>query len=841
MNNKFIYDLKNRAIQITSLGQIINTNIYQNYNFVSEVLPEGIMKQILKFYNNESVETREVSILDRELRLSLNSADINRKPCFLFFKLICTTKTKIFINALANTSCKLWMNSKIIAGSTFWFSPLVSIKVEKGDNIFIIELPEATSESFLEIRINKYVNEIKDDYVSILGSNYTISQNIANLLYNKIELYDKDLFEYILIPNDNLNIDIMQDVTLKLIERFPWNIVSEQKCKFNIKYTVDTSLQEYKNADNLNNIVYQFEYYNKAGTLCYTWAEQFFYPIDKAVDSIKKQAEKLLYSDSITEYDKLALEFHLNYYKKHAINHTSKFYNTHELKTAINYSNDEKHHDQLIYAEGFRKKYYRSNIDDCVDIYHVYVPKNYDKNKKYPLFITMSTGVYSWDASLIGQYTKETLIAVDISGRGVTLGSYVAESAFWEAMDDIIKVYSIDEKRIFLTGTSSGGAAVWAQSQAYPHEFAGIFTIAGPVDEKHVGNVNNLRIINVSSKYEHLYDSAFARAHKRLKQNTKYTGILADNMIHNDLAHIRCKEAFIDDMLRYHRESWPNHISYITERNRHRKAYWFEIDSIKFGKKSSKIQAYIKNNTIFVNVINVSGFTITLPPQINKNEFKIEINKKYTMTYYNYKQDKIHIRRKSKDYIMDEKLFPCDLRKGLGLLDVYLKPMRIIIPDKNNKTISNIASTFSKPSTNGFETIVYVEYPIIKIPDRIASIEEISLIIIDANYNHPFFNEVRALCPIKTDSTGFEYKSNRKNTDYCIMQMIQNPNNTNFSILYINYNKERLAERNLFTRKVVLPTYMNGVHPYTNNMALIFDGKRYFKIYEWGMDMEKIK
>lgn len=33
---------------------------------------------------------------------------------------------------------------------------------------------------------------------------------------------------------------------------------------------------------------------------------------------------------------------------------------------------------------------------------------------------------------------------------------------------------------------------------------------------------------------------------------------------------------------------------------------------------------------------------------------------------------------------------------------------------------------------------------------------------------------------------------------------------------------------------------MNGIHPYLNNEGLIFNGKTYFRIYEWGMDIEEI-
>ena len=38
---------------------------------------------------------------------------------------------------------------------------------------------------------------------------------------------------------------------------------------------------------------------------------------------------------------------------------------------------------------------------------------------------------------------------------------------------------------------------------------------------------------------------------------------------------------------------------------------------------------------------------------------------------------------------------------------------------------------------------------------------------------------------------------------------------------------EKLLRRNLFTRCMVLPSYIQGRHPYLNRSVLIFDGKNY--------------
>ncbi|HBT64477.1 MAG TPA: hypothetical protein DEB10_07450 [Ruminococcaceae bacterium] len=91
------------------------------------------------------------------------------------------------------------------------------------------------------------------------------------------------------------------------------------------------------------------------------------------------------------------------------------------------------------------------------------------------------------------------------------------------------------------------------------------------------------------------------------------------------------------------------------------------------------------------------------------------------------------------------------------------------------------------------------------------------------------------------DKSGFIYKNKRFNNEYVVMQVIPNPHDMDQSILYINSNQPRLFRQNLFTRKTILPSYANGLHPYWNNEALIFMNNKYYGIYEWGMNMEEIK
>jgi len=77
------------------------------------------------------------------------------------------------------------------------------------------------------------------------------------------------------------------------------------------------------------------------------------------------------------------------------------------------------------------------------------------------------------------------------------------------------------------------------------------------------------------------------------------------------------------------------------------------------------------------------------------------------------------------------------------------------------------------------------------------------------------------------DETGYVYDGKRYYGAYSVIQIVQNPWNSKYHIVYINTNDSRLYSKNLFTRTVCLPAYVNGWHPYLNRDVLIFDETGY--------------
>lgn len=266
------------------------------------------------------------------------------------------------------------------------------------------------------------------------------------------------------------------------------------------------------------------------------------------------------------------------------------------------------------------------------------------------------------------------------------------------------------------------------------------------------------------------------------------------------------------------------------------------MKGISKGKHYANLKAVVLDNEINISITNAIGFSVEVPPQIDKRNFAITINKKYKFEYKNFESNYIYYIKTANGYKETKNAnFNVKKGKGNGLLDVYLNSMRII-PLSTNEEINICAEKFSKPNNNSNHPQTYVEFPIINMSDSVTSelFSDNNLIIIDHNTKSEVLEKIRVLCPIKTDEKGYIYKRKRINGQYCIMQIIKHPYFNEKSILYLNTNNTELLKRNLITRKIIIPSYANGYHPFWNNDALIYNGKDYFKIFEFGMKIEKV-
>ena len=409
----------------------------------------------------------------------------------------------------------------------------------------------------------------------------------------------------------------------------------------------------------------------------------------------------------------------------------------------------------------------------------------------------------------------------------------MGEASFAEVLNDIFARYRIDRDRIYASGYSNGAYATWLLAQAYPSLFAAVVSYAGGMNKKNIKNLCNLFVVRVESPSDHRYLREGKQYDAGLAKLKNYQMLSVEACTHPAIDYISLNSSVFEELLKHKKDAYPNTIFYRTESNRHLESYWIKIHSIAPSKKYGAISARIKNGSVYITTQNISGVTVQLPPQVDLENGLVFINGKTVHCLRNSTKNNLHFQRTSGGFVLVEK--PADMKKkhGSGILDVFFDPLRVINCIPENSFGRKVAHIYSHPRMNTYISKTALAYPVASDVSLLADAsQKSSYIVIDQNADNPVLQRIKDHCPVKMSSRGFSYNGNTYIGDYCVMQIVRNPFQPDFNILYINTNKPEMYKSNVFTRNLTLPTYTNGCHPYLNNDILIFYQSKYFVAFD---------
>ncbi len=241
---------------------------------------------------------------------------------------------------------------------------------------------------------------------------------------------------------------------------------------------------------------------------------------------------------------------------------------------------------------------------------------------------------------------------------------------------------------------------------------------------------------------------------------------------------------------------------------------------------------------IELRVQGSDGVTLTLPPEADRKSLDIVVNK-VRLHVEEYEKRQVILRRGKTWRICAQEPRP-DYRKGTGILDVYQDSLRILLPDESPEALRRAAEAFARPHTNGGGGDIAVDYPIYRAGEAPAGIFSHNLIILDSGGGNPYAQRIRNRLWMECGEGGVVCQEQTLTGEYIAMQVVPHPYDDRRSVLYVATNSEGLLGRNLFTRRVVHPYYLNGLHPYWNNVALLHIRGAFYRIYEAGGPLEQI-
>ena len=154
-------------------------------------------------------------------------------------------------------------------------------------------------------------------------------------------------------------------------------------------------------------------------------------------------------------------------------------------------------------ARGAMVKAYRAEWDGTLQPYALYVPRDYDARRAWPLVIALH-GAGSNHRHMLRRvfgldnrpdetdeeasrnelpFPEVSALVVAPFGRGEVMGwDGLGEADVMRVLADVRRAYKIDPRRISLTGLSMGGGGTWTIGLGHPELFAALAPVCGVAD-----------------------------------------------------------------------------------------------------------------------------------------------------------------------------------------------------------------------------------------------------------------------------------------------------------------------------------------------------------------------
>ncbi len=319
-------------------------------------------------------------------------------------------------------------------------------------------------------------------------------------------------------------------------------------------------------------------------------------------------------------------------------------------------------------------KAYRSEIDDTLQPYSIYLPRGYDPKRAYPLLVSLHGATSSHRLNIrrvfgLGnrpgesdyeavrnevEFPEVEFIVVSPYGRGEIAGyNGIGEQDVLQAMNDVEKAYHVDPDRVFLTGLSMGGGGTWHIGLRYPDRWAAIVPVCAVADMGFFGrrgnseeadrkmfeltslvsiaeNAGNMSII----MYHGDMDNAVPVEHSRkMTEAFEKLGWVGKTVQYHELPGVT---HFAWDFSYRHgnifkllapirRNPNPRHVVFSTFSARFNKSYWLQIDRIEKGLELARIEGNLDGSVFDLKLNNISAFSLLLSPGLIPPAHRIEI------------------------------------------------------------------------------------------------------------------------------------------------------------------------------------------------------------------------
>lgn len=280
---------------------------------------------------------------------------------------------------------------------------------------------------------------------------------------------------------------------------------------------------------------------------------------------------------------------------------------------------------------------FHSDADDTEQPYGLYIPKNYDPNKKYPLVIMLHGAGSNHRLSLRRVFGKSNAngetdveasryfpewkdvdyIVASPLARGTMGYQGIAEKDVYDVLADVKKRFNIDEDRTYLTGLSMGGGGTLYIGLTRPDIWAALAPVcpAPPTGtDAYVPNALNIPMQFFHGDQDQAVNVNVSRDWvKKLKElgtnvsYQEYPGVNHDSWVN------AYRDGYIFTWFdQFKRNRFPDRVRFSSSRYKYNQAYWVTLDQFTSGTTASIDVHFTAPNELTITTQALEAFTLSL-------------------------------------------------------------------------------------------------------------------------------------------------------------------------------------------------------------------------------------
>ncbi|MBL7856139.1 MAG: prolyl oligopeptidase family serine peptidase [Cyclobacteriaceae bacterium] len=288
-----------------------------------------------------------------------------------------------------------------------------------------------------------------------------------------------------------------------------------------------------------------------------------------------------------------------------------------------------------------------SDADDTEQPYALYIPKNYDPQKKYPLVVMLHGAGSNHRLALRRVFGKsnapgetdveatryfpewkdvEYIVAATYA-RGTAGYQGIPEKDVYDMLADVKKRFTIDEDRTYLTGLSMGGGGTLWIGLSRPDIWAALAPVCpAPPNGTDVlaPNAFNVPMHFFHGDQDQAVPVSVSRDWvKRLKDS----GTQVEYKEYPGVNHNSWENAYNDGSIfswfsQFKRNQFPDRVRFSSANYKYNNAYWVTLDQLTPGTLASIDVKFTATNQLDITTTNLDAFTLKLTnhPQFRSDQ-----------------------------------------------------------------------------------------------------------------------------------------------------------------------------------------------------------------------------